>query len=212
MNSNKLNDCINKICDNEEPVRLSDERISQLRASIRKEKPKRKFGAQLAGFATSLACFVTCIVVPVALNNTERYYGENDVEQEEIANTFFFDFINTNYPQYNFIQEDCDIENVYGYYSNDNHTLLAISSDLNKKDIPFTTVEFNLVMTNKYVFKYHSIYIDNAEITQYDNYTIYIKSKKTETNEKIYYLLEYSNYKLYLYFNLNDENFLEKFL
>ena len=83
---------------------------------------------------------------------------------------------------------------------------------MQKNDIPFTNVEFNLILSKRYKFGKHDEYIDGAEISKHKEYTIYKKEVEMFYGNEIWAHINYVEYKLYLKLNINDEEFFEKFL
>lgn len=163
--------------------------------------------------ACCLLILIPCIVLPIVLrDDEEKYYSENEVLQEEISKDFLTQYFAENYSQYSFVLNECDISYMYGYYGNQSKELLAVSLELYRKDVPFTKIEFDLILTNRYQFKSHSLYTKDSTITDKNDYRLYYKEPEAMFGKELYGMLEYNKYKLYIHMNLNDTEFFEKFL
>lgn len=178
-------------------------------------QPKKKRLAKWKQVLIATCCLVLivpCVLLPFLLKPEEKYYTDDDLNQVEITLQQAQTFIANNYSKYSFIFDDCEISFLYGYYENGTDNLIALSLILNKKDIPYTTIQFDLINTKNYTFARHNLFIENATVTEMQNYTLYKIVENKMYNKKILAYLEYNNYKLYLEFKSIDNGFLEKFL
>lgn len=168
-------------------------------------------------FAIACCCLLVilpCVLVPTLWPSKpdQSFYGDDEVTQTELEQTYAEEYFAQHFPQYSFIFEDCTIDHLYGYYENKSNSLLAFSLILQKNDIPFTNVEFNLILSKRYKFGKHDEYIDGAEISKRKEYTLYKKYVSNMDENEIWSLLDYTKFKLYLSLEIADEEFFEKFL
>ena len=101
------------------------EALARIKSKFQEQPvPSRRFNFNLfwKSFVAAI-CFIAvilpCILIPVLSksdSNNDRYYTENDVQRVELQKDFMETYINQNYPQYNFIFEDCDFNGGFGYY------------------------------------------------------------------------------------------------
>ena len=212
----QLREEIRILCEEENVPELEADVLESLKAKVREKRAVKRvhvsFWKNLAVAACCLLIMIPCIVLPIVLREDESYYSEDDVVQEEISKEYLTQYFSENYSQYSFFLDECDVLFSYGYYDNTNKQLLAVSLVLDKQDIPFTKIEFDLILTNKYKFKGHDSYVKDAVISKQQNYTLYQKLTESFYDEEFHGLLEYPKYKLYIHMNLNDSEFFEKFL
>jgi len=212
----QLREEIRILCEEENVPELEADVLESLKAKVREKRAVKRvhvsFWKNLAVAACCLLIMIPCIVLPIVLREDESYYSEDDVVQEEISKEYLTQYFSENYSQYSFVLDECDVLFSYGYYDNTNKQLLAVSLVLDKQDIPFTKIEFDLVLTNKYKFKSHDLYIKDTEKTLKEGYTLYYKEPEVMFGYELCGILEFSNYKLYIHMNTNDKEFFEKFL
>lgn len=187
----------------------------QTKQQAEQPKSKKKNLAKWKQIVIATCCLVLlvpCIVLPFVIKPEEKYYTDDDLSQVEITIEQAQSFISTNYSKYSFIFDDCEIISSCAFYENNSDKLIALSLILNKKDVPYTNIQFDLINTKNYTFARHSSFIENADITEKENYTLYQIEQKKGYKTNILSLLEYKNYRLYLEFKNKDNVFLEKFL
>ena len=178
-------------------------------------QPKKKHLAKWKQVLIATCCLVLivpCVLLPFLLKPEEKYYTDDDLNQVEITLQQAQTFIANNYSKYYFIFDDCEIISSCGYYENGTDNLIALSLILNKKDIPYTVINFDLINTKNYTFAKHSLFTEKATMTEETGYNLYKTVENKLYNKKILAFLEYSNYILYLEFKSIDNVFLEKFL
>ncbi len=213
----QLREEIRILCEEENVPELEADVLERLKAKVREKKVQKRvqisFWKNLAVAACCLLILIPCIVLPIVLrDDEEKYYSENEVVQEEISKDFLTQYFAENYSQYSFVLNECDVLFSYGYYDNENKQLLAVSLVLDKQDIPFTKIEFDLILSRKYKFKGHDSYIKDANISKGQDYILYQKVTESFYDEEFHGMLDYYKYKLYIHMNLNDTEFFEKFL
>ena len=190
---------------------LEPNRINELKNKVNENKPNKKgFWIKFAYGATAVCCLIAlCIILPFALR-PEELYTYTDLVRHDLTLDYCQEFIDENYPKYAFIFEDCDITTIYGYYAE--NELYVLELEGTKNDIPFTYLEFTLIINQEIDYPEREYYIMGAEITQNDNYVLYKKVANNFENQGLFALFDYDNYDLYLSFDIDDEEFLNKFL
>ena len=190
---------------------LEPNRINELKNKVNENKPNKKgFWIKFAYGATAVCCLIAlCIILPFALR-PEELYTYTDLVRHDLTLDYCQEFIDENYPKYSFIFEDCDITTIYGYYAE--NELYVLELEGTKNDIPFTYLEFTLIINQEIDYPEREYYIMGAEITQNDNYVLYKKVANNFENQGLFALFDYDNYDLYLSFDIDDEEFLNKFL
>ena len=190
---------------------LEPNRINELKNKVAENKPNKKsFWLKFAYGATAVCCLIAlCIVLPFALR-PEELYTYTDLVRHDLTLDFCQEFINENYPKYSFIFDDCDFVASYGQYADEEMYILELIG--NKKDIPFTYFEFNLIINQNIDYPERDDFIIGAEVTQNVDYILYKRIVDGVQNQILYTLFDYDNYDLYLRFGIDDEEFLNKFL
>lgn len=189
---------------------LEADRIYKLKNKVRENKiNKKNLFLKLSCIATSLCCLILCIVLPITLKK-EPLYTYTDLTRNEIPIDESENLIVESYPKYSFIFKDCDIFVSYGLYANNDLCILSLEGT--KKNVPYTYIEFTLVINQKVDYPEYEDYTKDADITQNEHYIFYKKTISNLTSQDLFALFDYENYDLYLKFNRNDEEFLNKFL
>lgn len=190
---------------------LEPNRINELKNKVNENKPNKKgFWLKFAYGATAACCLIAlCIILPFALR-PEELYTYTDLVRHDLTLDYCQEYINENYPKYAFIFEDCDFTVSYGQYAEDDLYILGLRGT--KNDIPFTYLEFTLIVNQEIDFPEEDYYVIGSEVTQYDEYTLHKKVVDGVQNQILYSLLDYDNYDLYLRFDIDDEELLNKFL
>lgn len=98
----------------------------------------------------------------------------------------------------------------YGQYAGDELCIVGLRGT--KKDIPFTYIEFTLIINQSIDYPEKEEYISGAEVTQNERYVLYKKLIQNIQDQELCVLFEYDDYELYLRFDINDEELLNKFL
>ena len=189
---------------------LEPNRINELKNKVNENKPNKKsFWLKFAYGATAVCCLIAlCIVLPFALR-PEELYTYTDLVRHDLSLDYCQEFIDENYPKYAFIFDDCDIISTYGQYAEDELYILELEGT--KNDIPFTHLEFTLVINQEIDYPEED-YIIDSETIENSNYILYKKVLIDFQNQSLLALFDYENYDLYLRFNIDDEEFLNKFL
>ena len=190
---------------------LEPNRINELKNKVNENKPNKKgFWLKFAYGATAVCCLIAlCIVLPFALR-PEELYTYTDLVRHELTLDYCQEYINENYHDYAFIFDDCDIISTYGQYADDEMYILGLTG--NKKDIPYTYIELNLIINQDIDYPEKENYIIDSEITENSNYILYKKVLNDFQNQSLLAVFDYENYDLYIKFNIDDEEFLNKFL
>jgi len=194
------------------------EALARIKSKFQEQPvPSRRFNFNLfwKSFVAAI-CFIAvilpCILIPVLSksdSNNDRYYTENDVQRVELQKDFMETYINQNYPQYNFIFEDCDFNGGFGYYA-ENNRLMALSLEMIRKVI-YIDVTINIIVDNHYYFSADSTYKNQATITNREGHKLYYKEVENFYETTIYGLFEFKDYSLYLMLSDSDNTFFNKF-
>lgn len=192
-----------------EPERL--ERLKEImkQNKTNNKRSKKNMWIKITSIAASMCCLILCIVLPITLKQ-EPLYTYTDLVKNEIPVEEAESYIDTYYSKYSFLFDDCNITVSYGQYAGDKLCILGLKGS--KKNIPFTYVEFTLIVDQKIEFPEKTEYITDAEIVTENDYTLYKKNIQDFQNQKISALFDYKNYDIYLKFNKNDEDLFNKFL
>ena len=190
---------------------LEPNRINELKNKVNENKPNKKsFWLKFAYGATAVCCLIAlCIVLPFTLR-PEELYTYTDLVRHDLTLDYCQEFIDENYPKYAFIFDDCNFTVSYGQYAEDDLYILGLRGT--KNDIPFTYLEFTLILNQDIEYPEREDYFIDAEITQNPDYILYKKIQIDFQNQRLLVLLDYDNYDLYLRFDIDDEEFLNKFL
>lgn len=185
--------------------------FNNLKNEVKTNKPKKKqFWFKLTCGATALCCLIAlCIVLPLTIK-PEPLYTYTDLTHHELSLDFCQEYINDNFSNYAFIFDDCNFLTNYGKYAKDSLCILGMEGT--KNDIPFTHLTFTLVLNQDIDYPEKVDYIWDAEIIENSDYVLYKKVLNDFQNQKVYALLDYDNYDLYLKFDIIDEQLLNKFL
>lgn len=190
---------------------LEPNRINKLKNKVSANKTTRKnIWIKFLSIATTMCCvIVLCVVLPLTLKQ-KPLYTYTDLTRIEIPVEDSRDYIDEYYPEYSFIFDDCNILVSYGQYADDELCILGLSGT--KKDIPFTYVEFTLIINQAIDYPEKDTYVTGAEVVQNERYTLYKKVIQNLQNQVLCTLLDYKDYDLYLKFDIDDEDLLNKFL
>ena len=170
----------------------------------------------------ALSCMLILVIgiscmIPMFINKNNdnppvRYYGDNDVIQVDVSEDFIRSYINENIPNYNFIFDDCNIISKYAIYDKEsNSKLLALRLQLDKIDVPFTSVSMNIILNKNYTYSEHSTYINDSNLEEINDTKIYTKEHGDSFNYSLLCLIERQNHNTYLKLNIDDFELLEKF-
>lgn len=189
---------------------LEPNRIKKLKNKVSANKATRNMWIKILSIATSMCCIIVlCVVLPLTLKQ-KPLYTYTDLTRIEMSLEDSKDYIDEYYPEYSFIFDDCNILVSYGQYADDELCILGLSGT--KKDIPFTYVEFTLIINQTIDYPEKDTYVTGAEVVQNERYTLYKKVIQNLQNQVLCTLLDYKDYDLYLKFDIDDEDLLNKFL
>ena len=185
--------------------------FNNLKNEVKTNKPKKKqFWFKLTCGATALCCLIAlCIVLPLTIK-PEPLYTYTDLTHHELSLDFCQEYINDNFSKYAFIFDECNFSVSYGQYAKDELYILGLRGT--KNNIPFTYLEFTLIINQGINYPEKEDYIVGAEIIENAEYLLYKKVMDGFQNQIIYALFDYDGYDLYLKLNINDEDLLNKFL
>ena len=170
----------------------------------------------------ALSCMLILVIgiscmIPMFINKNNdtspvRYYGDDDVIQVDVTDDFLRNYINENIPNYNFIFQDCNIISRYAIYDKEtNSKLLALRLQLDKIDVPFTSVSMNIILNKNYTYSEHSTYVRDSIVEEVDDKKVYTTEHGDSFNYSLLCLIERQNYNTYLKLNIDDFELLEKF-
>ena len=213
MNDDFLKQCANIYFVDTPASDIKPEIYNSLRQKVmenkRQKQEKRSFWTRISLCAPSALLLVICIALPFLINNNE-FYAETDLPKNVIEITEAESFIDENYPQYSFIFDDYEITLCEGYYKNNNLQLFSLSAQHKENNSIILT--FNLVQSRNLIFSENKDYTSNATITPNENYTFYYKEINNINTSQVYMLLDYSQYDLYIQFNIKDQTLIDRFL
>lgn len=191
---------------------LKPETLNNLKNKVKNNKPNRikNLWLKLTCSATVLCCLIAlCIIIPLTLR-PEPLYTYTDLTQRELTLEYCQEYINDNFSKYTFIFDECDFSVSYGQYAKNELYILGLRGT--KNNIPFTYLEFTLIINQNIDYPEKEDYIVGAEIIENTEYVLYKKVMDGFQNQIIYALFDYDDYDLYLQLNINDEELLNKFL
>lgn len=139
-----------------------------------------------------------------------NYYMDNILTKTDTNIEFLQDYISNYYTKYDFIfSEDYEIYECSKFSHEENIKMLNIKLYNNLP--PFTEIEMILIIDNLLIYSDDNNFKKSAQITTTNNYKMYYTEIETLYSNKINVLFEYENYRLYLSFNIQDTELLEKF-
>ena len=190
-------------------------KLNQFDSLLERNKNKRKKVVVFRRVAVACTLILLCLAcfIPLLKRDTEivRYYGDENTTQISITQEFAYNYISENLPNYTFIFEDCTFQSLHGIYDKETETrLLAIDMVVQSNNIPYTTLDINIVLNKNYTYSKHSYYVDTTNVETIGNKKIYNK-EVIDDNYKLYTLIERNSYNTYLVLNVNDTAILEKF-
>ena len=182
---------------------------------------KRLHRRRILKFVLIGVCLVltilSCTVIPLACmaqkptDKSTKYYTDSTANQQYLEYDYVSNYIETNYPKYNFLFADCQTSAISGYYDDDNN-LLALNISFEKNEVPFSSIEFILVVQKNFNYSNYKSFVESAEIITNDHYTLYKTFNETFYNTTINGLFQYKKYDLYLKIDRSDFDYFEKFL
>lgn len=213
-NDKDLKNEINAYFDKDIPMPDAEECKSlqnRLRNSTAREKSPIQLIKKLSIAFMVLLVIIPAIVLPFVLNKEEKYYKDYELTKIELQYDDAKNVIATNYQNYESIFDICVLNISYGYYSNKNE-LISIIYYFEKNNIPFTSLNLQIDLTNNYENPDKEAYMYNANIVKKENYTLYEKVVEETGTSTFYRLLVYKNYSVYLSMNIEDTDILNIFM
>lgn len=213
-NDKDLKNEINAYFDKDIPMPDAEECKSlqnRLRNSTAREKSPVQLIKKLSIAFMVLLVIIPAIVLPFVLNKEEKYYKDYDLTKIELQYDDAKNVITTKYESYENIFDICVLNSSYGYYSNKNE-LISIIYYFEKNDIPFSSLNLQIDLTNNYENPDKGMYMYNANIVKNENYTLYEKVVEETGTSTFYRLLVYKNYSVYLSMNIEDTDILNIFM
>ena len=213
-NDKDLKNEINAYFDKDIPMPDAEECKSlqnRLRNSTAREKSPIQLIKKLSIAFMVLLVIIPAIVLPFVLNKEEKYYSDLDLTEVKLEYEDAKNAITTNYPNYESIFGNCTLYTAYGYYTEKNQ-LISILCEFEKNDIPFTSLNLQIDLTNNYKNPNKEAYMCNANITKNANYTLYEREVEETTISTFYKLLVFKNYSVYLSMNIEDTDILNIFM
>lgn len=213
-NDKDLKNEINAYFDKDIPMPDAEECKSlqnRLRNSTAREKSPVQLIKKLSIAFMVLLVIIPAIVLPFVLNKEEKYYKDYELTKIELQYDDAKNVIATNYQNYESIFDICVLNISYGYYSNKNE-LISIIYYFEKNDIPFSSLNLQIDLTNNYENPDKGMYMYNANIVKNENYTLYEKVVEETGTSTFYRLLVYKNYSVYLSMNIEDTDILNIFM
>ena len=176
-NDKDLKNEINAYFDKDIPMPDAEECKSlqnRLRNSTAREKSPIQLVKKLSIAFMVLLVIIPAIVLPFVLNKEEKYYKDYELTKIELQYDDAKNVIATKYESYESIFDICVLNISYGYYTNKNE-LISIIYYFEKNDIPFTSLNLQIDLTNNYENPDKEAYMYNANIVKKENYTLYEK-------------------------------------
>lgn len=207
----------------EEDIPQFDEATKQkFRELVKKNKPNPKllFWKRFSVLASCAICLMLFIILPFTLNRNStptdgippKYYMDDEVVKRTLTEQEVAQFIDDGFSKYQFLLTDCDFNSALGLYAPDTDNLLALSLDVTEKDIPFTFIKVNIVISDQLQFNAHNSYVDEAEKIESDNCIIYKKIEISGLKKYLMGHLQYQDYKLYFILNKVNNELFNKFI
>lgn len=218
MKNKNIEEEIIEYFDNQEFPELKNKDALLKAVEMNKERRKIVISKRLTTVACSLCLLLLTLLPIIALTYKEPsapppiYYGETEATRVDLSLEQTQTFITTYYPQYNFIFDDYTFDNFIGYYIPNTENLLALQILCNDKMLPFITLEINLIVSEQFIFNEHEAYIVDSEFIQTNEYSLNKVKPKNNFEDFLKAYISYSNYKIYLNFNIYDELLLDKFI
>lgn len=213
-NDKDLKNEINAYFDKDIPMPDAEECKSlqnRLRNSTAREKSPIQLIKKLSIAFMVLLVIIPAIVLPFVLNKEEKYYKDYDLTEVKLEYEDAKNVITNKYESYESIFDICVLNGSYGYYSNKNE-LISIIYFFEKNDIPFTSLNLQIDLTNNYENPNKGMYMYNANIVKKENYTLYEKVVEETGASTFYRLFVYKNYSVYLSMNIEDTDILNIFM
>lgn len=213
-NDKDLKNEINAYFDKDIPMPDAEECKSlqnRLRNSTAREKSPIQLIKKLSIAFMVLLVIIPAIVLPFVLNKEENYYKDYDLTEVKLEYEDAKNVITGKYESYESIFDICVLNGSYGYYSNKNE-LISIIYFFEKNDIPFTSLNLQIDLTNNYENPNKGMYMYNAIIVKNENYTLYEKVVEETGTSTFYRLFVYKNYSVYLSMNIEDTDILNIFM
>lgn len=221
----KLSQELQQYYENIEVPELSEAKKEELRNLVVQNKPKRKKITlwQRITAVASAVCLITLIIIPTVImlnkndnpqnppTNPPTYYG--DAEATKIHHTLqeTQELVNANFEKYNFMFTDMTYVSSTGFYHPENNSLLALKISFNEKEIPYTSVEVNIIASEQFVFDDQILYTANAEHTITTEYEIY-KLYQLDLIETMRGYIIFENHEIYIHLARINETLFSKFI
>lgn len=218
MKNKSLEEEIIEYFDNQEVPELKNKDALLKAVEMNKERKKITIGKRITTIACSFCLLLLTIIPVIALTYKEPsapppiYYGVDEATRIDLSLEQTQTYINTNYPQYSFIFDDYTFDELVGYYEPNTENLLALKIVGSDNVLPFILLEMNLIVSNQFIFNEHDSYILDSEFVQTNEYSMNKIIKQTQFKEYLKAYVSYQTHKIYLNFNIVDENLLNKFI
>lgn len=207
-NEKDLQEMAKQYFQNDDIAYLENDKYEFLKNKVKKNNVKKTKWYIFPLFNIATICSILCIVLPITL--VTPYYTYTDLVRNELTLQETQTYIEKNYPKYSFVFDDFNIIVTYGKFAENNLYILGIQGS--KIEIPYTYLDFVLVLNKSIEYPDEKLYTTDATIVKYEDFTLYKKIIGEFNTSEMFALLEYNNYDLYLHLNINDEELFNKFL
>ena len=99
-----------------------------------------------------------------------------------------------------------------GYYNPTNNELLSLEINMCEQNMPFTSVEINIIASEQFTFEDSIGYTTGAEHTITSEYEMYKRIHQETFTEAIYGYIIFENHELYLHLDMINETLFNKFI
>ena len=204
------------------PTPNQDEKTKLMELTKQNRKPKRNIVQKVGLSLATCVVLLIAIILPIALNGNTKslppqepqisYFTDTDLMQKTISEIDCFNLLDSHCARYSNVLSLGNVYSVVGYYIPNTDKILAFKIAMAKTEIPFTEMTLTFVISEQFVNSVHESYISKAEVVETSEYKLYKKESNILYGESLTAYFEYSNYKLYLNFDMIDEELFEQFI
>jgi len=222
----KLSQELQQYYENIEVPELSEAKKEELRNLVAQNKPKRKritLWRRITAVASAM-CLIALIIIPTVImlnkndnpqnppTNPPTYYGDAEAIKVPHSLEKTQEIVNSNFSKYNFMFNDLTYVTATGFYHPENNSLLALKISFNEKEIPYTSVEVNIIASEQFVFSEKLLYTANAEHTTTEDYEMYKRYQQDIMVENMSGYIIFENHEIYINLARINEELFNKFI
>ena len=221
----KLSQELEQYYESIEVPELSEEKKEELRNLVAQNKPKRKritLWRKITAVASAM-CLIALIIIPtvIMLNKNDNpqnpptnppiYYGDDEATKVQHTLEETQNIVNTFFSKYNFMFTDLTYVTSTGFYHPEDNTLLALQIYFNESEIPYTSVEVNIIASKQFVYADKILYTTNAEHTITSEYEMY-KLYQLDLIEMMSGYIIYPDHEIYIDLARINDTLFNKFI